>query len=214
MTRQAKPLTADEIAALNKECSIHQFDSWVWGRMAALIATIEQQREQIEKLRADKREIENAAYRKAAKRARDEIEPDDNVPDAIRLALPADAALAAVRATKKSIESGILALIQQPAQIAADLLNAVTDLVDEQVFGDAASRDKAERIIGLVLTAAIATPDRDAIRKMIGDLRWQGSALCCSAADMIEALAAQLAEAHVEGRGEYDLRRTTPPFGP
>lgn len=77
-----------------------------------------------------------------------------------------------------------------PEQIAADLLNAVTDLVDEQVFGDAASRDKAERIIGLVLTAAIATPDRDAIRKMIGDLRWQGSALCCSAADLIEALAA------------------------
>ena len=75
-------------------------------------------------------------------------------------------------------------------QIAADLLNAVTDLVDEDVFGDAASRDKAERIIGLVLTSAIAIPERDAIRKMVGDLRWQGSALCSSAADMIEALTA------------------------
>ena len=75
-----KPLTVDEIAALNKECSIHQFDSWVWGRMAALIATVERQAEQIEKLRADKREIENAAFERAAQWCeREDIErdPDD-----------------------------------------------------------------------------------------------------------------------------------------
>lgn len=48
---ESKPLTKDEIAALHTECSIHKFDSWVWGRMAALIATIEQQAEQIERLR-------------------------------------------------------------------------------------------------------------------------------------------------------------------
>lgn len=59
----AKPLTADEIAALNTECSIHKSDSWTWCRMAALIATIEQQQEKIERLRSAVNSIKHIAGR-------------------------------------------------------------------------------------------------------------------------------------------------------
>ena len=148
--REAKTLTADEIAAFRGRRSV--FTAEEGNRM---FATIEQQAEQIEKLRGFALDV-----------TRDPLN------------------------AKYELAREVLAAMEPPAQIAADLLNAVTDLVDERVFGDAASRDKAERIIGLVLTSAIAIPERDAIRKMVGDLRWQGSALCSSAADMIEALAA------------------------
>lgn len=87
----------------------------------------------------------------------------------------------------------------------ADLLNDVTDLIDEEVFGDAANRDKAERIIDLVLTTKLASPDREIIRKMIGDLRWQGSTLCMNAADLLERFAARLKVKDAEVAKEISL---------
>lgn len=62
MTDTLTPLTSAELAALKNECGLRPINyNFPWNIVPSLLATIEQQREQIEKLRSAVAPISNEA---------------------------------------------------------------------------------------------------------------------------------------------------------